>query len=417
MIGENKMKKVIAIILALVFVFTLSACGNKDIVSDVDISESTKGEAFIKPENYASVLLVSINPQFKLYLDEINKVLAVEPVNDDAKSFCDNIDFENKSVEAVVGNIVEKANEKGFIKENAVVNFEMTEQKDGVDSSNILTTVVSAANQKATELKIEIKTEIKESDNSKTAETNSENKQTGESSKSETSSKNEGNTSKPTTSTKPAEGKPTESSKPTHTHSYSAATCTAPQKCSCGETKGSALGHKWQDATCEVPKICSVCKATDGNKSNHTYDSNTGICSVCNVKDANFKFKPLDTGIWEFSTNRDNLLLVCQIGFQWPDFTFFGLSRPATTQELNSGEVYTIKYNGIHYLCEFSSGEIVKSEENGDTIVITYEASWDEPKMTLKRTANDTLVVTSLESEFPCSDSIKVGSKFTLKTN
>lgn len=302
------MKKVIAIILALVFVFTLSACGNKDTVSDVDISESTKGEAFIKPENYASVLLVSINSQFKLYLDESNKVLAVEPVNDDAKSFCDNIGFENKSVEAVVENIVEKANEKGFIKENAVVNFEITEQKDGVDSSNILTTVVSAANQKATELKIEIKTEIKESDNSQTTETNSENKQTGESSKTETSSKNEGSTSKPTTSTKPAEGKPTESSKPTHTHSYSAETCTTPQKCSCGETKGSALGHsysnatcteakkcsrcgatngsalghKWQEATCKAPKTCSLCKATEGNIGNHKYTS--GKCIYCGDK-------------------------------------------------------------------------------------------------------------------------------------
>ena len=113
MIGENKMKKIIAIILVVTFVFTLSACNNKNTVSDTDTSApiSTSSESFIKPENYASVLLVSINPQFKLYLDENNKVLAVEPVNDDAKSFSDSIDFENKTVEAVVGNIVEKANE------------------------------------------------------------------------------------------------------------------------------------------------------------------------------------------------------------------------------------------------------------------------------------------------------------------
>ncbi len=210
--------------------------------------------------------------------------------------------------------------------------------------------------------------------------------------------------SKPAITTKPETTKP---STPAHTHSYYDATCTAPAKCSCGATKGSALGHKWQEATCKAPKTCSVCKDVNGNKADHNYDNNTGICSVCEAKDENFKFKPLDIGVWEYSTKIDNLTLVCQIGFQWPDFTFFGLSRPATTQELNSGTVYTLKYNNVHYVCEFSSGEIIKTEEINDTIIITYEASRDVPQMELKRISNDTLVVLSIESDFPCSDSIK----------
>ena len=40
-----------------------------------------------------------------------------------------------------------------------------------------------------------------------------------------------------------------------HIHNFSAATCTEPKTCECGETEGEALGHKWVDG------VCSVCGA------------------------------------------------------------------------------------------------------------------------------------------------------------
>ena len=369
------MKKMLVILLSILLILSLTACNNKNTVSDTDTSTPASSETFVKPENYASVLLVSINPQFKLYLDESNKVLAVEPVNDDAKSFCDNINFENKSVEAVVGNIVEKANEKGFISENTVVNFEIAEQKDGVDNSNILTTVVSAANQKATELKIEIKVETKENDNSQTTETNSENTQTAENSKPTTSSENEESTSKPT-----------------HTHSYSAATCTEPQKCSCGETKGSALGHKWQDATCKAPKTCSVCKVTEGGKSAHIYE---GVrCKVCNnplekistlswgmiekIDDGNYRYTILDF--------KNNLLTNC-----------------GGSTSKNEHSSYEFKFNNVDYFvdwCEVAylgDMDIKKCIEYEDEQNITiypymYEYS-DTDYIKLKRLNQTDLIV------------------------
>lgn len=69
------------------------------------------------------------------------------------------------------------------------------------------------------------------------------------------------------------------SNPPPHTHSYSGATCTSPEKCSCGATNGSALGHKWQDATCKAPKTCSVCKKAEGNKAEHIVEGTT--CKWC----------------------------------------------------------------------------------------------------------------------------------------
>lgn len=281
-LGVLKMRKFLALILTLTLVFALSACNDKKTASNTDPNVSTSSETFVKPENYASVLLVSINPQFKLYLDESNNVLAVEPVNEDAKSFSRDIDFENKSIETVIGNIVEQANENGFIKENVTVNFEIVEQKDGINNGDILSKAVSAANKKATELKIEIKAKIKESHNSQTTETNSENTQTEENSKPTTSSKTQETTKKEESTSKPiTTTKPTESSKPTHTHNFSAATCTSPQKCSCGVTEGTALGHKWSEATCKSPKTCSVCKKTEGNLTSHIYE---GVyCVNCNM--------------------------------------------------------------------------------------------------------------------------------------
>lgn len=394
------MKKIVALMLVVAFVFTLSACNNKNAVSNIDTSAPTSSETFVKPENYTSVLLVSINPQFKLYLDETNKVLAVEPVNDDAKSFSKSIDFENKSVEAVVGNIIEKANIKGFISENAAVNFEITEQKDGVDYSNILTTVVSAVNQKATELKIEIKTEIKENDKAQTPETNNGNTQTDENSKPTTSSKNEESTSNPTTTSKPTE------SKPTHTHSYSAATCTTPQKCSCGATNGSALSHNWQDATCKAPKTCSVCKTTEGEKVAHIYE---GVrCKVCN--NPLEKISTLSWGIIEKFDDSDYRYTIL-------DFKNNILSNCGGSTSKNEYSSYEFKFNNINYFVDWCEAaclgnmDIKKCIEYEDEQNITiypymYEYS-DTDYIKLKRLNQTDLIV--VENTAPEWHNFEVG--------
>ncbi len=70
----------------------------------------------------------------------------------------------------------------------------------------------------------------------------------------------------------------------THTHSFAAATCTAPKTCTvCNATEGSALGHTFTAATCTTPKTCSVCKATEGDVAAHSYA--LGKCSVCGAGD------------------------------------------------------------------------------------------------------------------------------------
>ena len=71
-----------------------------------------------------------------------------------------------------------------------------------------------------------------------------------------------------------------------HTHSFSNATCTAPAKCSCGATNGSALGHNYSNATCTSAKKCSRCGITSGSALGHSYSE--GVCSRCGAKDSNY---------------------------------------------------------------------------------------------------------------------------------
>ena len=80
----------------------------------------------------------------------------------------------------------------------------------------------------------------------------------------------------------------------THTHSYSDATCTEPAKCSCGATKGSALGHtKWSewelgnlvDDLCTMDSLlfrrCYAC-GTQEDKTNNKYnDRNQREYKIC----------------------------------------------------------------------------------------------------------------------------------------
>ena len=295
-IGDVKMRKIISVLLVAILVFTLSACSNKN----TDSSITTQSEISVKPKNYTSVLLVSINPQFKLYLDADNNVLAVEPINDDAETFSENIDFKNKSVEVVIENILEQAHMNGFIEKNVTVLFEITEQQDDANN-NILTKAVSAAQQKAEDLKIEIKTQVKEYNKIETTEnkkptatitsseltsnqdknTSSE-KETGTSSSSteskkptttvtsseltsnqdkNTSSEKETDTTSNTTESKKptATSKPTETIIPDHKHNYSSlitvdATCDKSGlktfTCHCGHSyteKIAATGHEYNE--------------------------------------------------------------------------------------------------------------------------------------------------------------------------
>ncbi len=124
----------------------------------------------------------------------------------------------------------------------------------------------------------------------------------------------------------------TELAEPQHTHSYSDATCTAPQKCSCGATTGSALGHNYSgksctrcgasdpnyteqvkpqhthaysNATCTAPQKCS-CGATKGSALGHNYSGKT--CTRCGASNPNYTepVKPQHTHAYFSSVTKES---------------------------------------------------------------------------------------------------------------
>lgn len=246
--------------------FILPVCKSKEETTSTgsDLSAVTSTD-FVAPENYATVLHVTINPEIKLYLDEQGSVLAVELLNDDAKVMKNEVTELKGSLEDVIDKIIIVSNDDSFVKDNAIINFEITVVKNKViNTESILNKAKDSAAKSLQKIgkTAEIKTSVAENTVQET--TPSDNA--------------ESNLSKPAETSKPnTTSKPTASS--SHTHSYSSATCTEPAKCSCGATNSNALGHKWQEATCKAPKTCSVCKITEGSTAAHNYVN--GKCTVC----------------------------------------------------------------------------------------------------------------------------------------
>ncbi len=57
-----------------------------------------------------------------------------------------------------------------------------------------------------------------------------------------------------------------------HRHTWIPASCTEPERCSCGKTKGEPLGHEWEEATCTEPKTCARCGETEGLAKGHEWE-------------------------------------------------------------------------------------------------------------------------------------------------
>lgn len=166
------MKKAAVCVLAVVLLFTLfTACGAKQEASlqttTTTTTTTTAAETvFEKPADYASVVLVTINPQFKLYLDADGAVLAVEPVNADAKQVAEKMTVKTGEIATVVDNLITVANDDGFFKQNVTVNIEMAEvRSETVNTATVLETLKNTVESEMQKLdvQVDVKTTVAES--------------------------------------------------------------------------------------------------------------------------------------------------------------------------------------------------------------------------------------------------------------
>ena len=59
------------------------------------------------PTDYAAAIIVTINPQVKMYVDVNNTIVGIEYLNEDAKTAYAGIDFLGKTVEEGMGEVVD----------------------------------------------------------------------------------------------------------------------------------------------------------------------------------------------------------------------------------------------------------------------------------------------------------------------
>ncbi len=376
------MKKIIALLMAITLIFTLCACSKSDTSLDTSSSIPADTQAFVKPKDYASVLLITINPQFNLYLDKEGVVLAVEALNEDAKTFEKDIAFENKKFDAVVETLITKANENGFIKENATIDFKITEKKDeSVDATLILNNVTKTA--KETSTKLEIQTTVTTED--KTAENEAVESQPDE--------------SQPTES-EPVQSEPSEQTE-AHTHKYSDATCTEAKKCSCGATDGAALGHDYKN----------------------------GACSRCNAKDPSYvTYTPLSQkgGVWSVEFLNGETYCSAELKLTEPPYIGVSTGDPLSSMEQEVQDDIRnnkdnpdymdsyIVYKGKEYWSARGSGATLKPISESDNIVTLTAKEEEQAQIVFTRTGEDTLTVKSVSQTFKdMIEDIPIGTIFT----
>lgn len=352
------MKRFLALVLSICICFTFFACNkSKGEETESDSKAPKTTVAFEKPKDYSTVLLITINPQFRLYLDADGNVLAVEAVNKDAEGIVDKLDFKDKDYKTVVENIVSESQKDGFVKDDVTVNIGIIESKQKVEKkTEMIGALKTAVNDTAKELDINITVDVKDESEP-------------ESTEAETTT---ATTTTPTTTK--------------HTHKFSAATCTAPKKCSCGVTSGSALGHNYVN----------------------------GVCSRCNAKDPNPHYTPAAQkgGVWisKHESGSELYMITVSVSKKTLDVGSGRLleSLPADVQESCKNDCE--EYNGKQYYLGKGSGADIGVAESDNTLTLTDGGG---RKLVLTRTAENTFKCTSVTDGFFGIPGIYSGLVFT----
>ena len=369
------MKKLLSVLLAISLVFVFAACGGKDSVSQT----SAPTEVFVKPANYSTVVTVTINPQFNLYLNDASEVLAVEPVNDDAKSIADGVKTIAGTLETVINDIVTASNAGGFVKENADVKFEITEKTtNSVNDDDVLNSAKKAAEKVADNLNLTINVQVSIAVNI----TNNNNTTINNTTINNNVTINNSSTIE-------------------HHHVFSEATCTEPKKCTCGATEGKALGHKYEFGE------CTRCKAKDPN-----YKTYTRISSKNGEWEVNYIAS--DGCLYQVSFTLCGLANEMGISYGIGD-SFDSLPKDFQ-DEINGNASYAnslISFEGKKYYIGRGSGDgLGPVQEFGNSVTIN---DLEGAVISLERTGENTLTVKQSPASFSELGKIPTGKTLTFK--
>lgn len=166
-------------VIALVLALALSGCGAKPEGSQTketqtegtqttqtqtETTQTGNTNTFVAPANYVSVVQVAINPTVNLYLDTQEVILAVEYVNEDARTCCQKVEDKlvGASLNDGVNTVIEAAQAEGFLQENQKITIDVTETKKTDEKLDILTAVTESAKTFITEKKVQAQVALTE---------------------------------------------------------------------------------------------------------------------------------------------------------------------------------------------------------------------------------------------------------------
>ncbi len=142
------------IMLLLTVCLVLAGCGKNsgvadtaavDNVAEVEVTEVAKGDMSDaevvsavdnKEFDYVATVEVTINPDLLLYIDADDKVVGADFLNEDAKTAYGQMNLVGSSLEVTMGNVIEAAIEKGFLKEGAGITINVIANKDNPASAD-----------------------------------------------------------------------------------------------------------------------------------------------------------------------------------------------------------------------------------------------------------------------------------------
>ncbi len=140
------MKK-LCLILVLLLCISLFACQNKtgpassEGESLAPLSDENGDGVPDTPGECAAVIYLTINPEIAVFIDEHERVIGVEYLNDDAKAAYGELKLGGLSYSECAGKIVETAIEKEYLKPDGVVTVEVSALSEKTESAKISETV------------------------------------------------------------------------------------------------------------------------------------------------------------------------------------------------------------------------------------------------------------------------------------
>lgn len=124
----------------------------------------------LKNTKYVAVIHVKINPEFNIYLDEDENVVALECLNADAKDAYGKKSFAGKSLDETLQTVVSIAAEKGYMKEDQTVALTITECTTDLNATELQTKMDRVVTEAAKEQNITVTTAMDMSEEVRTAQ-------------------------------------------------------------------------------------------------------------------------------------------------------------------------------------------------------------------------------------------------------